>query len=238
MKKLLLSFALISQIFAQDVLKVGTTSGYAPFEYYENDELVGFDIDLVNEIAKILDIKIEYKVMDFDGLINALKAKKIDVIAAGMNKTEQRAKSVEFSNPYYLGMNYFVKLKDNDKFNNIEDLEKGAIFGAQIGTLQAEELSNIKGVKPYLNAELIVLVLATINKKIDGFLLEAAVAKAYMKSYPKLKVFAKKEIKGSGASFAFDKGNIKLRDDFNKALDILKENGTYLKLLKKYNLDN
>lgn len=238
MKKLLLSFALISQIFAQDILKVGTTSGYAPFEYIQNDELVGFDIDLVNEIAKILNIKIEYKVMDFDGLINALKAKKIDVIAAGMNKTEQRAKSVEFSNPYYLGMNYFVKLKDNDKFNNIEDLEKGAIFGAQIGTLQAEELSNIKGVKPYLNAELIVLVLATTNKKIDGFLLEAAVAKGYIKNYPELKVFAKKEIKGSGASFAFDKGNIKLRDDFNKALDILKENGTYLKLLKKYNLDN
>lgn len=238
MKKLLLSFALISQIFAQDILKIGTTSGYAPFEYIQNDELVGFDIDLVNEIAKILDIKIEYKVMDFDGLINALKAKKIDVIAAGMNKTEQRAKSVEFSNPYYLGMNYFVKLKDNDKFNNIEDLEKGAIFGAQIGTLQAEELSNIKGVKPYLNAELIVLVLATINKKIDGFLLEAAVAKGYMESYPELKVFAKKEIKGSGASFAFDKGNTKLKDDFNKALDILKENGTYLKLLKKYNLDN
>lgn len=238
MKKLLLSIALVAQIFAQDILKVGTAPGYAPFEYYENDKLVGFDIDLVNEIAKILDIKIEYKTMEFDGLINALKAGKIDAIAAGMNETEQRAKSVEFSKPYYSGMNYFVKLKDNDKFNSIEDLEKGAILGAQIGTLQAEELNNIKGVKPYLNSELIVFVLATLNKKIDGFLLEAAVAKGYMKTYPELVVFAKKEIKGNGTSFAFNKGNTKLRNDFNKALDILKENGTYLKLLQKYNLDN
>ncbi|MBT0879078.1 MULTISPECIES: transporter substrate-binding domain-containing protein [unclassified Campylobacter] len=238
MKKLFLGFALVAQIFAQDILKVGTSPGYAPFEYMKDGKIVGFDMDLVEEIAKILDIKVEFVAIEFDGLINALKAGKIDVIASGMNETPQRAKSVDFSNSYYNGVNYYVKLKENTNINSLEDLSKGAKLGAQLGTLQADEVSKIKGVKPYLNSELIVFVLATVNKKIDGFVLDAAVAKGYINTYPELSVFAKTPILGDGVSFAFAKGNTKLKDDFNNALKILKDNGTYVKLLQKYDLDN
>lgn len=237
MKKIIIAIFLATGLFAQEVYKVGTSPGYPPFEFIKDGKISGFDIDLVEEIAKVLNIKVEFVPIEFDGLIAAIKAKKIDLIASGMNKTPAREKNVEFSKPYYESVNYYVKLKDNDKLNSLADLSNGAKIGAQLGTLQAEEISKIKGVKPFLNAEHMVFILATINKKIDGFILEAAVAKGYMKNYPELSVFAKSTIEGEGVCLAFYKGNTKLRDDFDNAIQVLKDNGTYQKLLEKYELN-
>lgn len=235
MKQIFMAMLLALGLFAQDVYKVGLSPDFPPFEYIENGEIVGFEIDLVREIAKELDIKVEPVTMSFDGLIAALKVGKIDIIASGMSYTPKRAENVEFSIPIIESENHYIKLKSNKKLNSLKDLEKGAILGAQIGTIQADEISNIKGVKPYLNSEYIPLVLSTLNGKIDGFVLEAAVAKSYTKNYDEFEVFAKTKI--AGTCLAFKKGDTKLRDDFNNVINKFKENGVYLKLLQKYNLD-
>lgn len=237
MKKIFIIMLLVLGLSANEVYKVGLSPGYPPFEFIKNGEIMGFDVDLVKEIAKDLDIKVEFVPMEFDGLIAAIKAGKIDIIASGMNKTPEREKNVEFSIPYYQSLNYYVKLKDNDKINSIKDLEKGAQIGAQIGTIQATEISKLKGVKPYLNAEHMVFILATINKKIDGFILESAVAKGYMKQYPNFSVFAKTQIEGDGVCIAFKKGNLELKNKFDASIKKLKDNGTYQKLLEKYELN-
>lgn len=236
MKKIIIAIFLATGLFAQNIYKVATSSGYPPFSYAKDGEFVGFDVDLINEVAKILNIKVEFMPIEFDGIIAAIKAGKIDV-SPSMSETPARAKNVEFSKPYYESINYYVKLEDNDKLNSLKDLSNGAKIGAQLGTLQADEISAIKGVKPFLNPEHMVFILATINKKIDGFILEAAVAKGYMKNYPELKVFATTSLKSSGVCMAFKKGNTKLRDDFDNAIQILKDNGTYQKLLEKYELN-
>lgn len=69
---------------------VGTNAEFEPFEYREGDQIVGFDIDLINEIAKEAKLDIEIKDMAFDGLIPALQSKKIDLIIAGMTVTPDR----------------------------------------------------------------------------------------------------------------------------------------------------
>lgn len=237
MKKLFIVMLLMLGLSANEVYKVGLSPGYPPFEFIKDGKISGFDVDLVNEIAKKLNIKVEFVSMEFDGLIAAIKAGKIDIIASGMNKTPEREKNVEFSIPYFESMNYYVKLQDNDKINSLQDLEKGATIGAQIGTIQANEISKIKGVKPYLNAEHMVFILATLNKKIDGFILESAVAKGYMKNYPNFSVFAKTKIEGDGVCIAFQKGNLELKNKFDNAIKELKTDGTYQKLLDKYELN-
>ncbi|EOH9743587.1 transporter substrate-binding domain-containing protein, partial [Campylobacter jejuni] len=68
-------------------LKVGTTPNYKPFNYKENSKLTGFDTDLVEEIAKKNGIKVVWVETNFDGLIPALKAGKIDMIASAMSAT-------------------------------------------------------------------------------------------------------------------------------------------------------
>ncbi|MBZ7980952.1 transporter substrate-binding domain-containing protein [Campylobacter sp. RM12640] len=235
MKQIFIATLLALGLFAQEIYKVGTGYDYPPFDYIENGEIVGFEIDLVRAVAKELNIQVEPVTMPFDGLIAALKVGKIDIISAGMSYTSQRAKNAEFTKSIFDSKNYYLKLKGNDKINSLDDLSNGAIIGAKIGTLQADEITNLKGVKPYLNEEYIVLINSTLNGKIDGFVMEEPVAKSYMKKYPNLEVFATSSIEGM--SLAFKKGNTKLRDDFDKTIEKFKQDGTYLKLLEKYNLN-
>lgn len=234
MKKIIMILFALG-LFAQEVYKVGLSPDFPPFEYMENGEIIGFEIDLVREIAKDLNIQIELVPMSFDGLIAAIKVGKIDIIASGMTYTPKRAKNVEFSIPIIESENHYIKLKSNKNLNSLKDLEKGAILGAQVGTLQADEISTIKGVKPFLNPEYMPLILSTLSGKIDGFVLESAVAKSYTKNYDDFEVFAKTPI--AGTCLAFKKGNIKLRDDFDKTIEKFKKDGTYSKLLEKYNLN-
>ena len=86
----------------EKVLRVGLNAVFAPFEYVENGEIKGFDIDLINEIGKNLGYKIEIIDQSFDGLIPALKAGKIDLIISGMSATEERKKSVDFTDEYFM----------------------------------------------------------------------------------------------------------------------------------------
>ncbi|MCS4558836.1 transporter substrate-binding domain-containing protein, partial [Shewanella sp. C32] len=87
--------------------------------------------------AKDLGVKLVIKNMDFDSLLVALETGKIDTIISGMNVTNERKKSVDFSNTYYSGNSYFLINKaDHDRFKKATDF-KGKTVGAQNGTLQS-----------------------------------------------------------------------------------------------------
>ncbi|MBT0881396.1 MULTISPECIES: ABC transporter substrate-binding protein [unclassified Campylobacter] len=233
MKKFIILLAFVMQIFAQDLIKVGIDPAYAPFGYMKDGKAYGFDIDLVNEIAKILDIKVEFIPMDFDGLIGGLKLKKIDMIASGLRNTPERAKSVEFSDFYYISSNYFLKQSSRTDIIEIN----GLTIGAQLGSIQADILARFKDVKIFLNADTSNLILALVGEKIDSVLVDKTVAKGYLRNYKNLVVFKKTEEKTDGLSFAFAKGNTKLRDEFNRALKIIKDSGIYDNLIKKYDME-
>lgn len=82
-------------------LKMGTNAAFPPFEYVEGDQIVGFDITMSELIASDFGAKLEVINMEFESLIAALQSGTIDFIAAGMSVTEDRLKSVDFSDPYY-----------------------------------------------------------------------------------------------------------------------------------------
>lgn len=86
-----------------DTLIVGTNAEFPPFSHIENDTIVGFDIDVIQELAKRLDKKITFRDMSFEALIPELQLGNIHVIAAGMTPTEERAKRVFFSTPHLTG---------------------------------------------------------------------------------------------------------------------------------------
>ena len=85
----------------QKKLRVGLNAVFAPFEYIENGQVAGFDVDMINEIGKNLGYEVEIIDQSFDGLIPALKAGKIDIIVSGMSSTEERKKSVDFTDEYF-----------------------------------------------------------------------------------------------------------------------------------------
>src|SRR5512145_489399 len=91
------------------VIKVGTSADYPPFESVdENGNKVGFDIELMTEIAKRLDVKLEWVDMPFDSLIAAVQEGKIDAAISAFNYSEERDQAIDFSEAYYTSEDAFT----------------------------------------------------------------------------------------------------------------------------------
>ncbi|EAH9136987.1 basic amino acid ABC transporter substrate-binding protein [Campylobacter upsaliensis] len=218
-------------------LRVGTAPNYKPFDYKEDAKLTGLDIDLVNEIAKREGIELTWVEMSFDGLIPALKTGKIDMIASAMSATEDRRKSVDFSDVYYTTKNLYIKKKDNETLNSKEDLE-GKIIGVQLGTLQEPAAKAIKDTKVQSNESLSVVIMELKESKIDAVVADKDVSTGYLKENADLIGFFEEEDGSEGFSFAFDKDKQKEAiEKFNKGLKDLKADGTYDQILTKYELN-
>ncbi|MGL4687335.1 MAG: transporter substrate-binding domain-containing protein, partial [Fusobacteriaceae bacterium] len=94
-------------------LYVGTNAEFEPFEYLDNGKIVGFDMELIEEVAKIIKMDVKIENMSFDGLLPALQMKKVDVIIAGMTASEDRKKFVGFSDPYYTAKQVLIVREDS-----------------------------------------------------------------------------------------------------------------------------
>ena len=139
----------LQQIKDAGVLVVGTSADYAPYEFHKKingeDKIVGFDITMAEEIAKDLGVEVEYKDMDFDGLLGALDAGKVDIILAGMTPNEERKKSVDFSELFYKDSTICIVKKGKDVLKSEDDL-KDLKVGVQSGTTQADYVTNELGI--------------------------------------------------------------------------------------------
>lgn len=105
-------------------VKVGINAEYVPFEYYENDELTGFDVDLMNNISSRTGYVVEYVDMPFEELIMAVASGDIDCAISAITATEERDEIVDFSREYLKCRTY---TKDDDGVKHVESTEKYAI---------------------------------------------------------------------------------------------------------------
>jgi polar amino acid transport system substrate-binding protein len=136
-------FAGIAGAQAQAIteLKLGTEGDYPPFNALNaNKELVGFEIDYGNALCEKMKVKCTWVVQDWDGIIPALLAKKYDVIIAGMNATEERAKRVDFSAVYTKTPISMISAKATTSNDLTPAALKGKAIGAQGSTIHANWL--------------------------------------------------------------------------------------------------
>ncbi|SDF62366.1 basic amino acid ABC transporter substrate-binding protein [Sporolituus thermophilus] len=218
------------------VLKVGTDAAFAPFEFQDEKtkEYVGFDIDLIKAIAKQMGAEVQIQSMGFDGLIPALEAGQIDIAIAGMTITEERAKKVNFSKPYYKsGLTILVKA-DNNTIKSFKDLE-GKKIAVQIGTTGAMEAKKIKDavIREFNNAPEAFMELkaggvdAVINDKpVNDYYLSQGGAKD-AKTVGDL-------LKSEDYGIATAKKNTELAQKIDKALDEVIKSGEYEKIYVKW----
>ncbi len=94
---------------SEKIYKVGIAANYPPFDFIKDTKITGFDVDLLEEIARREKFKLEWINMSFDGLIPALKSGKIDMIASAMSSTPQRLNSMDFSKTYFNTKNLYLK---------------------------------------------------------------------------------------------------------------------------------
>ena len=178
----------LQQIKDAGVLVVGTSADYAPYEFHKKvdgkDKIVGFDITMAEEIAKDMGVKVEYTDMDFDGLLGALQADKVDIVLAGMTPNEERKKSVDFSEIYYTNSNVCIVAKGKeDSIKSSDDLKKLKV-GVQKGTTQADYVTGDLGITNATQLKKIPdLMLELQNGKIDVIVTGKAVAQINVKNY-------------------------------------------------------
>ncbi len=115
---------------------IGTDAAYPPFESVDTatDQIVGFDVDLMNEIGKLINIKPEFKNAAFDTIFTALDKKQFDAVMSAATITEERKKIVAFSDPYVEVGQLVVVLADNTTINSYQDLATAPAVGVQTGT--------------------------------------------------------------------------------------------------------
>jgi polar amino acid transport system substrate-binding protein len=218
----------------EETLVVGTSAGFRPFEYMEGGEVVGFDIDLMKEIAKKMDMKIKVEDLEFEALIPAVKSGTIDVIASGMTINEKRKEQVDFSEPYFTAnQSVLVRENFNEPLNTVEDLNNEEyIVGVQNATTGAFWAdANLEETKINKYSKYIECIQDLENKNIHMIILDKPTAEAYEKNRPVKLVMTIETDEQYG--FAVKKDS-ELLDDINKALKEIKNSDTWLQLQQKY----
>ncbi|MCQ0969561.1 amino acid ABC transporter substrate-binding protein [Paracoccus sp. TK19116] len=118
------STAVASPLAAQDTetLRVGMSGGYFPFTFVRQDELQGFEVDVMNAVGEQAGLKVEFETMSFSGLIGALEAGRIDTIANQITITPEREAAFVFSQPYVIDGAQVVVREGNNDIAGVEDL--------------------------------------------------------------------------------------------------------------------
>jgi lysine-arginine-ornithine-binding protein len=250
MKKLAISFAILmiaTSAFAKDwsTVRFGVDASYPPFESKAADgKLVGFDIDLGNEICKRMNAKCVWVESEFDGMIPALKAKKFDGVLSSMSMTPQREAQIAFSTKLFHTPTRLVAKKGSSLQPTAESL-KGKTVGVEQGTIQ-ETYAKLnwapKGVTvvPYQDQDQVYADL--ISGRLDAALQDAVQAEQGFLKTPRGAGFQftggdmndPKGTLGAGAAIGLRKDDVDLKAKIDKAIADMIKDGTYKKIESKY----
>ena len=225
------------QVMAADKLRIGTEGAYPPFNEMDNTgKVIGFDLDIAWALCERMEAECSVVTSDWDGIIPALNNRHFDFIVASMSITKERARAVDFTNPYYTNKLRFVAPKKST-FEVDKDSLKGKTIGAQRSTIAGqwleENVGDVVKIRLYDTQENAYLDMAA--GRIDGVLADMFVQYEWLES----KAGADFEFKGEPVfdddkiGIAVRKGD-PLRERLNKALDSIVEDGTYEKINAKY----
>lgn len=216
-------------------IKVGTNAEYRPFEYVdESGEIVGFDIDLIKELAKRAGYEVELVNTKWDGIFTALAAGEFDVVASACTITDERKQSVDFTDPYFNAGQSIAVLADNETIKTVEDL-KGKRIGVQLGTTGDMEASKIEGAEVKRYEEITLAFQALANGDVDAIVNDTPTSADIIKANPEIKAkIVGEPFTNEFYGIAVNKGKPEIRDALNKALAEIKADGTYDQIYRKW----
>lgn len=221
----------------KQTIKLGTSPDFPPFEFKQSGQITGFDVELSKLIAKELGVKLEVHELDFNSLIPALSAGKIDFIASGLTATKQRAESVDFSDIYYEASIVAITKKEKP-LTKLSDLANKKI-GAQIGSIMenfANQQKNLQSnIKVISLANNLHLLQELKLGRIDVLILEEGQKNTILDNNQDLTHYSFSKL-GEGYAMAFKKGS-KLKESFNIALNELSKNGKIKELEQEFLYD-
>ncbi len=221
----------VGQQEAAGKLVMVTNAEFPPYEYYDNNKVVGIDVDIASAIADKMGVELDVQDMAFDSLIPAVQSGKADFTAAGMTVNEDRMKNVDFTDTYAEAAQVII-VKEGSEIKTPDDLS-GKKIGVQTGTtgdIYADDIeeANVQRFNKGMEA-----VMALSQGKIDAVIIDREPAKVFVKENAGLAIldeaFTEEEY-----AIAIKKGNTELLDKMNSAIKELKESGELKKIVDKY----
>jgi polar amino acid transport system substrate-binding protein len=207
----------VDEIKAAGQLVVGVSADYKPYEFHAivdgKDEIVGFDIDIAQAIANKLGVELVLKDMDFMGLLPALQAGSVDIVLAGMQATEERKQSVDFSVSYFTEKNVFVTKTERVATFKDKAALSGKRLSVQQGTTQEQAAVALAATVPDVavvpTSNFLDAVQQVKNESVAGMIMSDIAAEVALAHMPELAIDAAITIDydAAGASVALAKGH-------------------------------
>lgn len=226
---------------SKGTLTVGTNAEFPPFEYINDDgEIDGFDVALIKAIGKRAGYDVKMVNMEFKSLIGSIQTGGLDASIAGMTVTEERKLSVNFTDSYYEAVQYIIVRKDSD-ITQLSDLN-GKKIAVQEGTtgdilvtpgedntVITDTATEVKRFKKGTDA-----VLDLKNGAVDAVVIDANPAQEFVKANPDDLKCIPDDTSIEYYAIAINKEKTDILADLNKALQEIKEDGTYDELVDTY----
>ncbi|KDM92034.1 amino acid ABC transporter substrate-binding protein [Photobacterium galatheae] len=233
---LALSLTVSQTAFAATDVKVGMSGRYFPFTFVKQDQLQGFEVDVWNEIGKRNDYKVEFVTANFSGLFGLLETGRIDTISNQITITDERKAKYLFSDPYVIDGAQLVVRKGNDSIKGTDDLS-GKTVGVNLGSnyeqllrgLDNADQINIKTYETGIEHDVAL-------GRTDAFVMDRLSSVELIKKAGlplQLAGSTFERIENAWPFLNNDKGQ-KLRDDVNKALNAMREDGTLTQISQKW----
>lgn len=217
---------------------VATSPGYEPFEFEEDGELKGYDVDIWNEFEERTGIEVKWEYADFSGLLGLISSGKADAVSAQMSPTPEREESFCFSDPVNYYGSTVVVAEDNEEIKSVDDLS-GKTVGVGSGNAMQQ---SVEAMYPDGDVKFEVYTSATLEAmlddiaygRIDAVLAQDIQTYMAMKANENLKLKVLDPFEYGTATIVFDKENTELRDAMNKFIEILREDGRLKEISEKW----
>ena len=209
-----------------------TNAEFPPYEFHDQNAIVGIDVEIAGAIAEQLGLELEIEDIAFDSIIPEIVSGKADIGAAGMTVTEDRKQNVDFSDTYAHATQVII-VKEDSEIKGVADLE-GKIMGVQQGTTGDIYVSGDYGdaaVERYAKGMEAVQALA--QGKVDAVVIDGEPAKQYIKEVEGLKIIDE-SYTDEDYAIAIKKGNTAMVEAVNTALAELKSEGKLDEIVAKY----
>jgi polar amino acid transport system substrate-binding protein len=227
---------LLETVKSTKILRVGTSSDSAPWSFKdEQDNFVGYDMDLIREIAKRMGAEVQITDMSFDALVAAVQTEKVNVAICSMGAKEERKKLVDFSQMYHQQLNVYAAREDSTiTINSAEDIVNYTI-GVESGTLPEQYITEMidagkikeSQVSHYEKSE--PLYLDLVSGRIQVIAGDIGQTKEFMKLQP-IKIIFETSFYGTGENIAVPKNQPEFLAEIDRILDELRAEG-FLKSL-------
>jgi len=224
---------------AQDmpVVNVATDPSFVPFEMMDSEtgEMIGFDMDMINEIAERAGFEVNLTTMEFSGIIPAVQTGSQEIAIAGVTITDERAEIVNFSDPYYdSGLRIIVRA-DNEDVATIDDLE-GMTIGTKIGSTSYDFLQDKFGdtaeITPYPGTS--DMYMALLGRNVDAAFYDAPNVAYFSQTRGEGRTKVVGPLyEGQQYGIVFNKGS-EWVEPANEALAAMREDGTYDEIYTKW----